>query len=143
MLEQLPLLLATPIAKAILDKFYEGVGSKLGEKAVELLPEKVKQLGQLVWDRHLKQKSGAEAVLQRAAEGSVADQTKLTELLYKILESDVALRQEAQKIAEEIHLQVNNDFGQMTQINRDSSTGYLTKTGANNINYFGGTHHHH
>ena len=39
MIEQIPLMLATPIAKAILDKFYEGVGSKLGEKAVELLPE--------------------------------------------------------------------------------------------------------
>jgi hypothetical protein len=51
MIEQLTLLLAAPIAKAILDKFYEGVGSKLGEKAVELLPEKVKQLGQLVWEK--------------------------------------------------------------------------------------------
>jgi hypothetical protein len=38
MIEQLSLLLATPIAKAILDKFYEGVGTKLGERAVELLP---------------------------------------------------------------------------------------------------------
>ncbi|MDJ0650649.1 MAG: hypothetical protein QNJ60_18305 [Xenococcaceae cyanobacterium MO_188.B19] len=50
MIEPIGLLLATPIAKAILDNFYEGLGSKLGEKAVELMPEKVKELGQLVWN---------------------------------------------------------------------------------------------
>lgn len=103
MIEQLTLLLATPIAKAVLDKFYEGVGSKLGEKAVELLPEKVKQLGQLVWTKCLRGKPGTDEVLQKAASGSVEDQKRLTEYLHKALESDAALRQETQKIAEEIH----------------------------------------
>jgi hypothetical protein len=106
MIEQLPLLLATPIAKAVLDKFYEGVGSKLGEKAVELLPEKVKQLGQLVWEKCLRGKQGTEEALQKAANGSAADQEKLAVCLHKMLEKDDILRQEAQKIAEEIHLEV-------------------------------------
>jgi hypothetical protein len=143
MIEQLPLLLATPIAKAVLGKFYESLGSKLGEKAVELLPEKVKQLGQLVWEKCLRGKPGTEEVLQKAANGSAADQEKLAAYLRQVLERDDTLRQEAQKIAEEIHLEINNDFGQMTQINRDNSTGYQTKTGPNNSNFFGGTHHHH
>lgn len=143
MIESLTLLLATPIAKVILDKFYEGVGAKLGEKAVELLPEKVKQLGQLVWAKCLRGKPGTEETLQQAASGSVEAQQKLTAYLHQVLESDLALKQEAQKLAEEIHLEINNDFGQMTQINRDQSTGYMTKTGADNTNYFGGTHHHH
>ncbi|HEY9657814.1 MAG TPA: hypothetical protein V6C65_05060 [Allocoleopsis sp.] len=109
MIEQLGLVLATPIAKAILDKFYEGVGSKLGEKAVELLPEKVKQLGQLVWEKCLRGKPGTEEVLQRAANGSAEDQKKLTEYLHKVLDADATLRQEAQQLAEEIHLEVTNN----------------------------------
>lgn len=143
MIETLTLILATPIAKAILDKFYEGAGSKLGEKAVELIPEKVKQLGQLVWDKCLKGKPEKEQLLEGAANGSAEDQKKLAEFLHEQMEGDSTLKQDAQKLAEEIHLQINNDYGQMTQINRDQSTGYQTKTGANNTNYFGGTHHHH
>ncbi|MGF1498145.1 MAG: hypothetical protein ACFB8W_15170 [Elainellaceae cyanobacterium] len=143
MLDQLTLVLATPIAKAILDKFYEGVGGKLGEKAVELIPDKVKQLGQFVWDRCLRSKLNTDKLLERAANGSTEDQEKLKKYLHKVLDADPTLRQEAQKLAEEIRIEVNNDFGQMTQINKDQSTGYQTKTGANNTNYFGGTHHHH
>ena len=49
--EQIPLLLATPIAKIVLDKFYEGTGSKLGEKAVELAVAPIQKLGQVIWER--------------------------------------------------------------------------------------------
>jgi hypothetical protein len=142
MIEQLTLLLATPIAKAVLDKFYEGIGSKLGEKAVECLPDKVKQLGQLVWKQCLQGKPGTAKLLERAANGSTEDQKRLTEYLHKVLESDIVLSRQVQQLAEEIRLKVNNDFGPMTQINRDSSTGYQTKTGADNTNFFGGVHHH-
>jgi hypothetical protein len=76
MLDQLTLLLATPIAKAVLDKFYESAGSKLGEKAVELVPDKVKQLGQLVWDKCLRDKIGAGELVatggQRVSRGAAA-----------------------------------------------------------------------
>lgn len=109
MIEQITLLLATPIAKAVLDKFYEGVGSKLGEKAVELLPEKVTQLGRLVWEKCLRGKPGTDRLLQNAAEGSAADQRKLTEYLHQVLDTDLSLKQEAQKLAEEIHLEVTNN----------------------------------
>jgi hypothetical protein len=109
MIEQLTLLLATPIAKAILDKFYEGVGSKLGEKAVELLPDKVKQLGQLVWEKCLRGKPGTDNLLEKAAQGSVGDQRKLADYLSKVLEADGTFRQEVQKLAEEIHLEVTQN----------------------------------
>ena len=111
MIEQLTVLLAAPIVKAILDKFYEGVGSKLGEKAVELLPEKVQQLGQLVWNKCLRGKPDTDALLQKAAHGSAAEQKKLAEYLGKVLdsESDVAFRQAVQKLAEEIHLEVTEN----------------------------------
>jgi len=109
MIEPLTLLLATPITKAVLDKFYEGVGSKLGEKAVELLPEKVKQLGELVWTKCLRGKPGTDETLQQAANGSIEDQRKLSAYLQQVLETDLTLRQEAQKLAEEIHQVVQFD----------------------------------
>jgi uncharacterized protein YpuA (DUF1002 family) len=109
MIEQLTLVLATPIAKAILDKFYEGVGKKLGEKAVDLLPEKVKQLGQLVWEKCLRGKPGTDDLLQKAANGSAEDEQKLTEYLHRVLENDPELKQQVQKIADEIHQQIQID----------------------------------
>ncbi|MBI4781938.1 MAG: hypothetical protein HY785_11565 [Oscillatoriophycideae cyanobacterium NC_groundwater_1537_Pr4_S-0.65um_50_18] len=109
MIDQITLLLATPIAKAILDKFYEGVGSKLGEKAVEMLPDKVQQLGKLVWEKCLRGKPSTDQLLQQAAAGSTEAQKQLTNYLHKVLESDLALKQEAQKLAAEIHLEVTNN----------------------------------
>ncbi len=109
MIEQISLLLAAPIVKAILDKFYEGVGSKLGEKAVEMLPEKVKQLGQLIWEKCLRGQPGTEQLLQSAADGSVDEQRKLAEYLHKFLDANADLRQEAQKLAEEIQIEVTHN----------------------------------
>jgi hypothetical protein len=109
MIEQVTLLLATPIAKAILDKFYEGVGSELAKQAVEKLPEKVKQLGKLVWEKCLRGKPGTDQLLQQAAEGSADAQKQLTDYLHKVLEADAALKQETQKLAAEIHLEVTNN----------------------------------
>jgi hypothetical protein len=88
MLDQLTLLLATPIAKAVLDKFYESAGSKLGEKAVELVPDKVKQLGQLVWDKCLRDKIGAGELVEQAANGSAQAQQTLTENLHTALDAN-------------------------------------------------------
>jgi hypothetical protein len=109
MIEKITLLFATPIVKAVLDKFYEGVGSKLGEKAVELLPENVKQLGQLLWDKCLRGKSGTENLLEKAAKGSVDDQKRLADYLSKVLESDATLKQEVQKLVQKIHSEVTQN----------------------------------
>ncbi|MEX0268201.1 hypothetical protein AB3R30_03580 [Leptolyngbyaceae cyanobacterium UHCC 1019] len=48
MLEVITLALATPIAKIILDKLYEGMGSKLGEKVVGAASAPIQKLGQAV-----------------------------------------------------------------------------------------------
>jgi hypothetical protein len=149
MLEPLPLLLATPIATAILNKFYEGVGSELAKKSVNDLPvavkTKIQALGQFVWEKCLKRSKDpvqAEKLLQEAAKGSETAQTRLSNGLNQVFANDPALEQEVRVRADEIHLEIANDFGEMTQINRDQSTGYQTKTGPSNTNFFGGTHHH-
>jgi hypothetical protein len=109
MLDQLTLL-ATPIAKAVLEKFYEGVGSQLGKKAVELVPDKVKQLGQLVWDKCLRRKPGAEETVQQAANGSTEAQQALTEQLQNLLEADNgSLQQDVQPLVAEIVQVIQNN----------------------------------
>ena len=141
MIDQITLLLAAPIAKAILDKFYEGIGSELSKKAVEKLPEKVKQLGNLIWEKCLRGKPGTEQLLQKAADGSAADQQKLADYLHTVLDKDASLKAEAQKLADEIHVEVTHDSSSMIQ-NNYGGTNYQTKTGANNTNFFGGNHSH-
>ena len=103
MLEQLTLLLATPIAKVILNKFYKGIGNKLADKAINLLPEKVTELGQLIWEKCLKQEPKKEELLKKASEGSKEAQEELTKYLNKILENNPDLKQKTQKLAKEIH----------------------------------------
>jgi hypothetical protein len=153
MLEQLPLLLATPIAKAILDKFYEGLGTELAKKAGELpatLITKVQQLGQVVWEKCLRGKPDTDKLLQAAADNSqpesAAAQTKLTEYLYKVLESDTSLKQDVKKLADEIHQEINIGQqqarnvmnvagGQGLQVNDPRSQ--VIQAGDNNRFYFG------
>jgi hypothetical protein len=146
MIDQLTLLLATPIVKAILDKFYERVGSKLGEKAVELVPEKVKQLGQLVWERCLRGKPGTDEMLEKAANGLADDRKKLTEYLHQALDSDLDLKQDAETIAKEIcqTIQIDNVNaenvqqifgGQGLQVNDPKSP--VIQAGENAKFYFG------
>ena len=102
----LTLLLATPIAKVVMDKFFEGAATKLGEQAVELWPAKVQKavqrLGELIWQRGLSRKPNAEALLTEAAAGSTADQQTLKAAIDEVL-ADPTLAQEAQQLATEIY----------------------------------------
>ena len=120
MIETITLALATPIAKAILDKFYEGVGSKLGEKAVEALPQVVKdrvtKLSQLVWDRCLKRQPGSDAVLNAAVQGSKPDQEKITSHIHKELDADPRFCADVKKLADEIHQDIQIDQGDGSEV---------------------------
>ena len=113
MIDQLTLVLATPIAKAVLEKFYEGVGSQLGKKAVDLLPAQAKhmvqRLGQLVWDRGLRNQPDTEKLLQGAAQGTSEDWETLKSQVSHVLESDATLKHEAQTIAESIYQTIQID----------------------------------
>lgn len=102
MLETIPLLLATPIATIILDKLYEGLGSKLGEKAVEAASASIQKLGQVVWNRCFKGKPGTDKQLEAAAKGSEPELQRIRDYLLKEMENQefVGL---VQPIAQEIH----------------------------------------
>jgi hypothetical protein len=155
MLEQIPLLLATPIAKIVLDKFYEGIGSKLGEAVVEKLPgsvkTKIQQLGQLVWGKCLAKTKDADQtdrLLKAAAGGSEEAQANLAIGVNQVLDADPVLRSEAEAIATEINQQIQigemsggevwNVFGGKAEKNKfiDNKAPIIKdNTGTVNINY--------
>jgi hypothetical protein len=102
MLELLSLALATPIAKIILDKLYEGLGSKLGEKVVEAASLPIQQLGQVVWNRCFQGKPGTDTLLAAAANGSEPELKQIRAYLLKEMENPTFVEM-VKPIAEEIH----------------------------------------
>ena len=102
MLEVITLALATPIAKIILDKLYEGMGSKLGEKVAEVASAPIQKLGQAVWNRCFKGKPGTEKVLEAAAKGSEPELKQMRDYLLKEMENPEFVGM-VQPIVREIH----------------------------------------
>jgi hypothetical protein len=146
MLETIPLLLATPIAKIILDKLYEGIGSKLGEKAVEAAATPIQKLGQAVWNRCFKGKPGTDKLLEAAAKGSEPELKQVRAYLMEEMENPEFVSM-VQPIAQEIHQvivqmddvnarNVQQIFGgQGLQVNDPKSP--VIQAGDNNKFYFG------
>jgi hypothetical protein len=144
MMELMTLAAAQAIAKIALDKFIEGGAGELGKNMTVAIAEKVQQLGTVVWNR-IKGNAQAVEVLEGAAQEKPEEVQKLKNYLYaQWKDENSEFAREVKKLADEIHFELTQieDNSSMTQINRDQSTGYPTKTGANNTNFFGGTHNH-
>lgn len=105
MLDVISLAAATAIAKIVLEKFYEGAGSKLGETVVEKASDTVQQLGNLVWEKCFKGKPNDVAQLpQQAAQPEAqAEQQKLAAYLGQVLKQDTDWTSQARQLADEIH----------------------------------------
>ena len=133
------------LSKIVLDKFYEGVSSKLGEKVVEKAIAPIEALGKFVWGRCVKlakDPKKATEVLQAAADGSEAARQSIGAGIDRIL-SDAAVEQDVRKLAAELHqtiVQIDDDSLMIQQ--NSGGTNYMTKTGPNNTNFFGGEHRH-
>jgi len=119
------------LSKIVLDKFYEGVSSKLGEKAVEKAIAPIEALGKFVWGRCVKlakDPKKATEVLQAAANGSETAKQSIVGAVDSVL-SDTAVEQDVRKLAAELHqtiVQIDDD-STMTQVNRDNAKGWQTK----------------
>ena len=133
------------LSKIVLDKFYEGVSSKLGEKVVEKALAPIEALGKFVWGRCVKlakDPKKATEVLQAAADGSEAAKQSIGAGVDRIL-SDAVVEQDVRKLAAELHqtiVQIDDDSLMIQQ--NSGGTNYMTKTGPNNTNFFGGEHRH-
>jgi hypothetical protein len=102
MIDQISLLIATPIAKIILDKLYEGAGSKLGEKVIELASAPIQKLGQTVWNRCFRGKPGTDKLLEAAAKGSDPELQQIRGYLLTEMEKSEFVDM-VQPMASEIH----------------------------------------
>lgn len=108
MLEAIALALATPIAKIILDKLYEGVGSKLGEKVAAAATAPIQKLGQVVWECCFKGKPGTDKLLEAAAKGSEPELKQVREYVLKAMENPAfveLVRPIATEIYNAIHIE--------------------------------------
>lgn len=130
------------LSKIVLDKFYEGVSSKLGEKVVEKALAPIESLGKLLWDRCFKGKPDVSGLLARVEKKDEQAIATLKTYLAKALE-DAQLKADVEPYVKAIHqtiVQIDDD-STMNQTNY-GGTNYQTKTGPNNTNFFGGEHKH-
>lgn len=134
-------LTAATIATLAFTKFLEGSAGKLSEKFTETAIAKMDQLRQLLGNK-LRRNLRAEAALTAAKQGSKPDFDRLVVYLQDAMDDDPQFATEIRTIAQEINLEQIQDNSNMVQNNYGSSTGYQTKTGPDNTNFFGGIHHH-
>jgi uncharacterized protein (DUF4415 family) len=130
------------LSKIVLDKFYEGVSSKLGEKVVEKALAPIEALGKLLWNRCFKGKPGIDELTAKAEKGDTGAIATLKDYLDKAL-ADQKLKAEVEPIVQQIHqtiVQIDDD-STMTQINRDSAKGWQTKVEGGTA-YIGEIHIH-
>ena len=97
------------LSKIVLDKFYEGVSSKLGEKVVEKALAPIEALGKFVWGRCVKlakDPKKATEVLQAAADGSEAAKQSIVDGVHSVL-GDAEVEAEARKLAAQVYQVIN------------------------------------
>jgi hypothetical protein len=106
---------------------------------------KIDALRQKIWHklRGIPEAKELNATVEKGEKVTEQQLNLLVPYLEAAMKEDAGFAAEIRQLAIEINQEINNDFGQITQVNRDSSTGYQTKTGPNNTNFFGGQHHHH
>jgi tetratricopeptide (TPR) repeat protein len=93
---------AIVLSKPVLDKFYEGVSSKLGEKVVEKALAPIEALGKLLWNRCVQGKPKIEALVAQAEKQDDVAVGNLKEHLAIALE-DQRLKAEVEPIVQQIH----------------------------------------
>ncbi|MBE9030884.1 hypothetical protein IQ266_14200 [filamentous cyanobacterium LEGE 11480] len=133
---------AIVLSKIVLDKFYEGLSTKLGERVIDTVLAPIKKLGEVVWQRCFKGKPGTEDLLAQAEKGNSEAETALKDYLDKAL-VDAKLKAEVEPIVQEIRqtiVQIDDD-STMTQINRDNAKGWQTKVQGGTA-YIGEIHIH-
>jgi uncharacterized protein (DUF3084 family) len=101
MMELITIAAAQAIAKIALDKFVEGSAGELGKELTKPVAEKVKQLGNAVWQRIKGEPKAAE--LLKAVEANQPEAIATLEKgLHRLWEQDQQFAQEIQPLAQEI-----------------------------------------
>ena len=136
-------LTATAIATLAFTKFLEGSAGKVAEKFTEAAIAKMDELRKQIWAK-LRGRARVEEVktsIETTAQINQAQVNQIAAYLQVAMDEDPQFDRQIQALAHEITLMQIEDNSSMTQINY-GGTNYQTKTGADNTNFFGGTHHH-
>ena len=131
---------ASTIATLAFQKFIESGAGELAKKFTETGIKQMDSLRQRIWQRLRGKHHQAEAILTKAETGDKQAIESVGKLLdAEMLDSEFAA--EIRAIAHEITLNQIQDNSSMN-MNVYGGTGYLTKTGDSNTNFFGGEHNH-
>jgi len=132
------------IATLAFQKFLEAGAGKVAEKFTEAAIGKMDELRKLIWSKLI----GRDPDLRQAAQaieksGRITPEQmdKITAHLQIAMKKEPQFAQQVQTLAHEITLMQIEDNSSMTQTNY-GGTNYQVKTGIDNTNFFGGTHHH-
>lgn len=115
-MEPITTTIAVVLSKIVLDKFYEGMSSKLGEKVVEKALVPIEKLGTLLWSQCLKitkDPKNVEKLAEAAASGSEEAKKSLAQGVDHVLGNDAQLEADVRKLAEEIHQYIDLDIQEM------------------------------
>ncbi|MCY7406543.1 MAG: globin [Alkalinema sp. CAN_BIN05] len=112
------------LSKIVLDKFYEGVSSKLGEKVVEKALAPIEALGKLLWNRCFKGKPETKQLLDKAELNDAQAIETLKSYLAKALENP-QLKAEVERIVQQIH----QTIVQMDDVNAKNAQQIFGGTG--------------
>lgn len=136
-------LTAGAIATLAFQKFLDAGAGKLAEKFTEAAIVKMDDLRKRIWAklRGRPRVEEVKAIVEQKAEISQEQVNQLAAYLQVAMDDDPQFAREIQMIAHEITLMQVEDNSNMTQINY-GGTNYQTKTGADNTNFFGGSHYH-
>lgn len=136
-------LTATAIATLALTKFLEGSAGKAAEKFTEAAFVKMDDLRKQIWAklRGRPRVEEVKAAVETQKQISEAQINQLAAYLQVAMDEDPQFAKQIQALAHEITLMQIADNSSMIQ-NNYGGTNYQTKTGANNTNFFGGTHTH-
>jgi ketol-acid reductoisomerase len=130
---------ASGVATFVFTKAFETIVEKLTEGGIAKVNKLISDMQTIIKQKFKDNLKAEEAV-------SKGDIERITSYLQVMMDSDEKFEKDIKKLATEIHNEINigkvEDNSSMTQINRDNSIGYQTKTGIGNTNIFGGTHYH-
>lgn len=123
-------------------KFIESGAGKLAEKFTESAIQKMGELWQRIKTRLGGKSEKLDEAMVKLEQGDRAAQELVTKYLDVAMMDYPEFAEEVQQLAHQITLEQKQDNSSMNAYNYGSGTVYQTKTGDDNTNFFGGTHHH-
>ena len=134
-------LTAAKIVELAFTKAIESGAGEAAKKLTEATIAKMNDLRKKIWAKLRGKSPTVDDALTKAEQGDRAAVDTVAKYLDMAMVDYPDFAAEIRAIAHKITVEQHQDNSTMTQINY-GGTNYQTKTGADNTNFFGGTHQH-